>query len=213
MIEFDDQFEVPASPDVIMASFMDIERIAQCVPGVTLEGQDSEGNFLGTMTVAFGPKRLKFQGKLRCDFDASRRTGTLSGGGMAAGRGAAVRVNSQFWVLESPGASVAAPRSIVKISSRADLQGVLAQFAATGGAVLAKQVMQEFAAALTVQLTSAATAAAGTADAAADNDAASQPVQAHPTTAVQPLSATSLLWRTFVGWIKRLVSTRRGPSA
>lgn len=211
MIEFDDQFEVPARPDVVMARFMDVERIAQCVPGVTLEGQDNEGNFLGTMTVAFGPKRLKFQGKLRCDFDATQRTGTLSGGGMAAGRGAAVRVKSQFWVLESPDASTAAPRSIVKISSRADLQGVLAQFAATGGAVLAKQVMQEFAAALTVQLTSSATTAPGAA--AGDADAGSEPVPAPPTPPIQPLSATSLLWRTFVAWLRRLVSTRRGPSA
>lgn len=207
MIEFDDQFEVPAAPDVVMARFMDVERVAQCVPGVTLEDKDDEGNYLGTMAVAFGPKRLKFQGKLRCDFDLAQRSGTLSGGGMATGRGAAVRINSQFWVLESPTSSADAPRSVVKISSRADLQGVLAQFASTGGAVLAKQVMQDFATALTVQLGPPAAPTNTTGEA---KEAAVQP---SATAAAKPLSATSLVWRTFVAWVKRILPAGRGPTA
>jgi carbon monoxide dehydrogenase subunit G len=192
MIEFDDQFEVPAAPDDVMARFMDVERVAECVPGVSLRGRDAEGNHLGTMTVAFGPKRIKFEGKLRCDFDAAQRTGLLTGGGMAAGRGAAVKVRTQFAVIPAPDATPSEPRSLVTISSRADLQGVLASFAATGGAVLARQVMQEFAAALTAQLSPAAAAAPGEAAAAT----------AQPAPKPQALSAGSLIWRTFTAWLR-----------
>ena len=101
MIEFDDAFELPADADTVMRRFMDVEGVARCVPGVSLEGRDDDGEYRGSMTVAFGPKRLKFQGKLRCEFDAAARTGTLSGGGLASGRGAAVKVNTRFRVVDA----------------------------------------------------------------------------------------------------------------
>jgi uncharacterized protein len=204
VIEFDDHFDVPATPDRVMARFMDVPAVARCIPGVELQGLNEAGEHLGAMTVAFGPKRLRFEGKLRCEFDPVARTGLLTGGGMAAGRGAAVRVRTEFQVTPAPGTTQAAPASRVTIRSRTDLQGVLAAFAATGGTVLARQVMQEFAAALAAQLAQEAQPAGE------PSSPGGAPVKAEPVPAGAPvpLSAGALLWRTLVGWLQRLGARR-----
>ncbi|MDO9435743.1 SRPBCC domain-containing protein [Hydrogenophaga sp.] len=191
MIVFDDQFEVPAEPDAVMQRFMDVDAIARCVPGVTLDGQDEQGNYLGTMTVAFGPKRLKFQGRMKCEFDAAARTGVLSGGGAAAGRSAQVQMNSRFSVVPA-----GAGRSRVEIASRTEMHGVLAQFATAGGAAVAKQLMEEFA----NNLSQALAAPVPTQNTAPGAPPAAP--QALPRAA--ELSAGRMLWRMFLarlrGW-------------
>lgn len=191
MIVFNDQFEVPADPDAVMQRFMDVNAIAGCVPGVTLDGQDEQGNYLGTMTVAFGPKRLKFQGRMKCEFDAAARTGVLSGGGAAAGRSAQVQMNTRFSVVPA-----GVGRSRVEIASRTDMHGVLAQFATAGGAAVAKQLMDEFA----NNLSQALATPAPTQNVAPGEQPAAP--QAMPRAA--ELSAGRLLWRMFLarlrGW-------------
>ncbi|HEY0296815.1 MAG TPA: SRPBCC domain-containing protein [Bordetella sp.] len=152
-MEFQDSFEIPAPPSEVMRRFTDVERISLCVPGLTMTGRDDDdGGYLGVMTVAFGPKRLKFQGKVRCEFDLEHCKGTLTGGGAAAGRSASIQVRTGFSVEQAPGATAAAPRSVVRIVSHADLQGVLAQFAGTGGIALGRQLMRDFARNLTDEL-------------------------------------------------------------
>jgi carbon monoxide dehydrogenase subunit G len=201
MIAFDDQFEVQASPDAVMKKFLDVEAVARCVPGVTLDGRDAEGNYLGTMTVAFGPKRVKFQGRMKCEFDETARTGVLSGGGAAAGRSAQVQMNTRFAVVP-----VGAGASRVEITSRTEMHGVLAQFATAGGAAVARQIMEEFAACLGQTLASASAPAieesAGT--------------MQHGTTAAVPdvrpreLSAARLLWRMLIAQLRAWGLLRSG---
>jgi carbon monoxide dehydrogenase subunit G len=162
MIHFKDSFEVPATPDVVMQRFMDVEGIASCVPGASIEGRDPEGNYLGMVTVALGPKKVNFRGKIRCEFDAASQSGVLTGGGVAAGRGASVQVRTGFLIREAPGATASAPCSVVEVDSKVDLQGVLAQFAAAGGNIMAAQLLREFSSALTAQLAETAPAPGGT---------------------------------------------------
>lgn len=102
MIHFKDSFQVPATPDVVMQRFMDVDGIASCVPGASIEGRDPEGNYLGMVTVALGPKKVNFRGKIRCEFDAASQSGVLTGGGVAAGRGASVQVRTVFLIREAP---------------------------------------------------------------------------------------------------------------
>lgn len=193
MIVFNDQFEVPADPDAVMQRFMDVDAIAGCVPGVTLDGQDEQGNYLGTMTVAFGPKRLKFQGRMKCAFDAAARTGVLSGGGAAAGRSAQVQMNTRFSVVPA-----GVGRSRVEIASRTEMHGVLAQFATAGGAAVAKQLMEEFANNLSQALAASATSAS--AGPGAEGGAHAAPAKAPPRAA--ELSAGRLLWRMFAARLR-----------
>ena len=191
MIEFDDSFEVPAAPDRVMQRLAGVPRVAQCVPGAGGEGRDEEGAWLGTMTAALGPKKLRFAGKVRCDFEMAARTGTITGGGNA-GRGASITVRTVFDVREAPGSTAAAPRSVVAVHSKTDMQGVLASFAAAGGAVLAAQLMREFSAALTAQLSAEAQTRG-------------------PASAAMPLG--TLLWRSLRSALRRLFGARGGKAA
>jgi carbon monoxide dehydrogenase subunit G len=145
MMQFEGAFRVPGRPDDVMAQFTDVERMARCMPGASLEGRDEEGNYLGIMTVAFGPKKIKFRGKVNCDFDLAARSGTLRGRGAADLRAARIEVRTAFSVAPDPEAPQDAPMSIVTLNSEADLQGVLADFAKTGGTALANVIMEDFA--------------------------------------------------------------------
>lgn len=145
MMQFEGAFRVPGRPDDVMAQFTDVERMARCMPGASLEGRDEEGNYLGVMTVAFGPKKIKFRGKVNCAFDMPARSGVLRGRGAADLRAARIEVRTAFSVASDPEAPEDAPMSIVTLNSEADLQGVLADFAKTGGTALANVIMADFA--------------------------------------------------------------------
>jgi carbon monoxide dehydrogenase subunit G len=145
MMEFEGAFRIPGRPDDVMLQFTDIERMARCMPGASLEGRDEEGNYLGVMTVAFGPKKIKFRGKVRFEFDIPARSGMLRGRGAADLRAARIEMRTSFSVAPDPEAPDDAPMSVVKLSSEADLQGVLADFAKTGGTALANVIMEDFA--------------------------------------------------------------------
>ncbi len=44
-MDFSGEFTVPGHPDEVMRRFADIERMARCMPGASLEGQDEDGNY------------------------------------------------------------------------------------------------------------------------------------------------------------------------
>jgi carbon monoxide dehydrogenase subunit G len=184
VIQFQDSFEVALPPVQVMQRFADVERIAEYVPGVAMEGRDDEGNYLASMIVAFGPKRIKFHGKLRCQFDFASHSGVITGGG-SAGRSASVAVRTDFTVREAPFAKDGMQASIVEIRSTADLQGTLAQFAMAGGASLAKQLMLDFSQSLAAQLATE-----------------SLPSDRKASAVGKPISAVLLLFRTV--WTKLL---------
>jgi carbon monoxide dehydrogenase subunit G len=162
MMQFEGAFRVPGRPDDVMAQFTDVERMARCMPGASLEGRDEEGNYLGVMTVAFGPKKIKFRGKVSCDFDIAARSGILRGRGAADLRAARIEVRTSFSVGPDPEAVEDAPMSIVTLNSEADLQGVLADFAKTGGTALANVIMEDFAKRLAAEFSGQGAAAAPT---------------------------------------------------
>jgi carbon monoxide dehydrogenase subunit G len=144
-MEFEGAFRVPGNPDDVIQKFADVERMAGCMPGASLEGRDEEGNYLGVMTVAFGPKKIKFRGRVNVAFDIPNRSGVLTGRGAADLRAARIAVRTTFNVAPDPDAAADAPMSVVTLRSEADLQGVLADFAKTGGTALANVIMEDFA--------------------------------------------------------------------
>jgi hypothetical protein len=54
-------------------------------------------------------------------------------------------MRTSFLIAPDPDAPEDAPMSIVRLNSEADLQGVLADFAKTGGTALANVIMEDFA--------------------------------------------------------------------
>jgi carbon monoxide dehydrogenase subunit G len=55
---------VPGSADQVFALFNDVERIASCMPGATLDGQDGD-TYLGQVTVKIGPITAAYAGSVR----------------------------------------------------------------------------------------------------------------------------------------------------
>jgi len=208
-MRFEGEFRVPGTPDAVLRHFTDIERMARCMPGAVIEGRANDGSYLGVMVVAFGPKKINFRGRVTHEPDPAAHSGTLSGRGAADMRAARIGVKVTYTVRADPLAVT--ETSIVALVSDADLTGVLADFARTGGipvanalmAGFAKRMAEEFAdetspiAASIAPMASAPATTSPTTTApttAAPTTAA--PTTAAPTTAanVAPLEVHGLLW-------------------
>lgn len=142
-MHFEGEFSVPGKPADVIRRFADVPRMAGCMPGAVLEPQAEDGSWPGAMVVSFGPKKVNFKGRVTTSFDFDSLTGSLHGRGAADMRAARIGVKVGFALRDDPAAQ--APATIVKIVSDAELGGVLADFARTGGEAVAKAIMADFA--------------------------------------------------------------------
>jgi len=141
-MEFSGEFRAPGDPDAVMARFADVERMARCMPGAVIDGRGDDGSYTGAMVVAFGPKNIKFRGRATHEVDVAARSGKLVGRGAAELRAARIGVTVTYSVREDPDTAAG---SIVSLRAEAELGGVLADFARTGGIPVANALMAEFA--------------------------------------------------------------------
>jgi carbon monoxide dehydrogenase subunit G len=198
-MRFEGEFRVPGQPRTVLERFAEVERMVKCMPGASIDGRDDDGNYLGGMLVAFGPKKIKFKGKVTASVDLESLTGKLHVRGAADMRaGARAEVNVVYTVRDD--ASAATPTSIVALTSEAELGGVLADFGSTGGIAVTQALMDVFAQRCAEEFSreaSATTSASETSTSAktASPDgaatAASRPAPEQPNEA---LSANTLLW-------------------
>lgn len=183
-MRFEGEFSVPGKPADVIRRFADVERMARCMPGAVIEGRDDEGNYLGGMLVAFGPKKIKFKGRVAVETDFAALTGSLRGRGAADMRAARIEVRIAYALRDGePG------NTMVKLTSDAELGGVLADFARTGGIPFANALMQDFSKRVAEEFAT---------------EASQQPAPAEPV----PLAAHGLLWQVikaklaqFVRWL------------
>ena len=173
-MHFEGEFSVPGKPDDVIRRFADVERMARCMPGAVIEGRDEQGNYLGGMLVAFGPKKIKFKGRVAVDTDMAAHTGSLHGRGAADMRAARIGVRINYALRDDPAVSGS---TLVKLTSDAELGGVLADFARTGGVPFANALMQDFSKRVAEDFAT---------EAPTREVASSQPV---------PLAAHGLLWQ------------------
>jgi carbon monoxide dehydrogenase subunit G len=140
-MHFEGEFSVPGKPADVIHRFADVERMTRCMPGAVIDGRDEEGNYLGGMLVSFGPKKIKFKGRVSVENDPAALTGSLQGRGAADMRAARIAVRINYALRDDPGKAGA---TLVKLTSDAELGGVLADFARTGGVPFANALMQDF---------------------------------------------------------------------
>jgi carbon monoxide dehydrogenase subunit G len=192
-MHFEGEFRVPGTPDEVMRRFADVPRMASCMPGAVLEQRAEDGSWPGAMVVSFGPKRINFKGRVTCEFDQEAHTGKLQGRGNADMRAARIGVKLSFALHAD--AAATEPTTIVSIVSDAELGGVLADFARTGGVAVANAIMADFA-------RRAAAEFAKDAPVAAEGHAASG--SERPLQPAVPLHAGSLLWTIIAAQFARL---------
>src|ERR1700728_980381 len=142
-MHFEGEFRVPGKAEEVIHRFADVPRMARCMPGAMLEPQAEDGSWPGAMVVSFGPKKINFKGRVTCDFDFPAKTGALHGRGSADMRAARIGVKVAFALRDD--AEADAPTTIVRVTSDAELGGVLADFARTGGVAVANVIMRDFA--------------------------------------------------------------------
>ena len=142
-MHFEGEFSVPGKAAEVIRRFADVPRMSRCMPGAVLEPQAEDGSWPGAMVVSFGPKKVTFKGRATCEFDFDALTGSVHGRGAADMRAARIGVKVSFALSDDPTAPV--PTTVVKIVSDAELGGVLADFARTGGIAVAKIIMADFA--------------------------------------------------------------------
>lgn len=143
-MRFEGQFRVPGRAERVLERFAQVERMVGCMPGASIDGRDDQGNYLGSMLVAFGPKKIRFRGKVTNAVDAVQSSGHLHVRGAAEMRaGARVEVHARYVVREDPVATT--PTSVVSLTTEAELGGVLADFGQTGGVAVTQALMDAFA--------------------------------------------------------------------
>jgi carbon monoxide dehydrogenase subunit G len=142
-MHFEGSFRVPGKPEDVIRRFADVPRMSRCMPGAVLEPRAEDGSWPGAMVVAFGPKKVNFKGRVTTAFDFDALTGSLHGRGSADMRAARIGVKVGFTLRNDPAA--ATPATVVEIVSDAELGGVLADFARTGGVAVANVIMADFA--------------------------------------------------------------------
>jgi uncharacterized protein len=142
-MHFEGSFRVPGKPEDVIRRFADVPRMSRCMPGAVVEPQAEDGSWPGAMVVSFGPKKVNFKGRVTAAFDFDALTGSLNGRGSADMRAARIGVKVGFTLRNDPTAT--APTTVVDIVSDAELGGVLADFARTGGVAVANVIMADFA--------------------------------------------------------------------
>jgi carbon monoxide dehydrogenase subunit G len=187
-MHFEGSFSVPGDPRDVIRRFADIPRMARCMPGAVLEPQAEDGSWPGAMVVAFGPKKINFKGRVTTEFDFDALTGSLHGRGSADMRAARIGVKVAFTLRNDPTASV--PTTVVDIVSDAELGGVLADFARTGGIAVANIIMADFARRATEEFA---------------QDEAPVATEAAPVAEPAPLAAHTLLWAVIKAQLVRLL--------
>jgi len=125
-------------PDDVLA----LSELSRGRAELNIEGNPfapASGSYPGLLTVSFGPKRLNFKGTLTNTVQRDQLTGELDGQASADVRGAKMLVSMRYRL------SPAAGGTRVDLVSEAELTGMLAEFARTGGVVVTQALLDEFA--------------------------------------------------------------------
>ncbi|GAA3803614.1 hypothetical protein GCM10022226_24260 [Sphaerisporangium flaviroseum] len=93
-------FVIMAEPDVAFAYLMDVNRVATCVPGVSLQEALDENTYRGTLKVKVGPVTVKYGGIARIlSADPVTRVATIEAEGEESGTAGSVRANATMSVV------------------------------------------------------------------------------------------------------------------
>ena len=143
-MRFETAFSVPGEPASVIERFADVPAMAACLPGASVEPPNAEGSYPATLVVSFGPKRIAFKGSLTNEVDRGKLSGVLKGRASADMRAAKMAVEMSYTLSADPAAGQGNGTRVLLVSE-AELTGVLADFANTGGVAVTNAILEEFA--------------------------------------------------------------------
>lgn len=157
-MDLNNSFVVPADVDTAWKTLLDVEAIAPCMPGATLESVDGD-NFTGSVKVKLGPVNMTYGGKARfLEKDEAAHKAVIEGTGKETrGSGTASALVTCQLVSEGPN------QTRVDVITDLTVTGKPAQFGRGVMQDVAGRIIEQFSGNLAA--TMAAGAAASTASA------------------------------------------------
>lgn len=138
--------EIPAAADAVFALINDAKRVAGCLPGAVLEGQD-EDTYLGRVKFKVGPVTAEYAGSVRFTevVPEQRRVQISARGADSYGNGdAEARVD--LAVVEAPGGSA------LNLETDLVIRGKIAQFGKGAITSVSSRLLDQFARNIAEQL-------------------------------------------------------------
>jgi carbon monoxide dehydrogenase subunit G len=184
-MKLENEFTVPASIDEAWQVLLDVERVAPCLPGATVEPAGDDGEFNGTMTVKIGPITARYKGSVKIQEadEAARRAVMRAQAKDARGQGtAAATITSTM--EESPEGTK------VTVVTDMRITGPAAQFGRGVMQDVSAKMMRQFADCLAQEMQGAGAQTGGEAVAGGPvpGDQASVPVETAPSAGGEVLS-------------------------
>ncbi|WP_395474621.1 SRPBCC family protein [Saccharopolyspora spinosa] len=142
----ENHLDVPADPDAVFALINDVERVAGCLPGATLDGQEGDA-YHGRVKFKVGPISAAYSGTVRFSevAAADRRLRLLARGADSHGNGDA-EADVTLTVTEAPGGAT------LNLHTDLSVRGKLAQFGKSAINTVSNRLLDQFARNLAVQL-------------------------------------------------------------
>src|ERR1700742_2305160 len=152
-MKLENEFTVPAGIDDAWAVLLDVQRVAPCLPGATVEPAGDDGEFNGTMTVKIGPITARYKGSVRIEEsdEANRRAVMRAQAKDARGQGtAAATITSTMEPAPEGGTKV-------KVVTDMRVTGPAAQFGRGVMQDVSAKMMRQFADCLAQEMSGPAT--------------------------------------------------------
>ena len=133
------EITVPGSAELVFALFNDVERVASCMPGASLDGRDGDA-YLGQVTVKIGPIAAAYAGSVRFleVAPADHRLRLQARGAEKHGRGDA-EAAVDLLVSDTPAGA------LVQLTTDLVISGKIAQFGKGAIAAVSDRILQQFA--------------------------------------------------------------------
>jgi len=198
-MDLSNSFVVPADIDTAWKTLLDVEAIAPCMPGATLESVDGDA-FSGSVKVKLGPVNMTYGGKARfVEKDESNHRAVIEGTGKETrGSGTASALVTTQLVAEGP------DRTRVDVTTDLTVTGKPAQFGRGVMQDVAGRIIDQFSANLEAVI-AASGAQAAAASAAAEKGEPAPPASTTPTPLPQAADSIDLLGTAGAPVLKRAI--------
>ncbi|GLZ12232.1 carbon monoxide dehydrogenase subunit G [Actinomadura sp. NBRC 104425] len=177
-MELDHEFTVPVPVDRAWSVLLDVERVAQCVPGATLESAEN-GEYTGRLRVKVGAMTVTYRGTARIvAADESARTVTIEASGKEARGPGTASATVQARLHSVPDEGAAGPggggTTRVTVHTKLNVTGRPAQFGRNILSEVGAKLIGRFADTLAKELESSEESGAPAAEDIVDQQGAAQ---------------------------------------
>jgi carbon monoxide dehydrogenase subunit G len=139
-MRFENEIEVAQPPKELFAFLTDVERVAPCLPGASIEGRDGD-DYTGSMKVKVGPITGTYKGKMRFleqDEDALRAVMSARAAEVNGQGDAEAKITTQIEEAGDAG-------SRIRMETDLQMRGRVAQFGRGAMERISQRMFDEFA--------------------------------------------------------------------